>query len=98
MAAHHTTANCRTARLSASLLEHLIALGVADQPMSQERRGIILYEFCKQSYPSYETAATLAWIEAGMSLKKQPAARIRTKHVTPPDSWNIVYGEYHDTI
>ena len=79
-------------------LEHLIALGVADQPMSQERRGIILYEFCKQSYPSYETAATLAWIEAGMSLKKQPAARIRTKHVTPPDSWNIVYGEYHDHL
>ena len=79
-------------------LEHLIVLGVADQPMSQERRGIILYEFCKQSYPSYETAATLAWIEAGMSLKKQPAARIRTKHVTPPDSWNIVYGEYHDHL
>lgn len=79
-------------------LAHLIALGVADQPMSQERRGVILYEFCKQSYPAYETAATLAWIEAGMSLKKQPAARIRTKHVTPPDNWNVVYGSYHERL
>ena len=79
-------------------LAHLISLGVADQPMSQERRGVILYEFCKQSYPAYETAATLAWIEAGMSLKKQPAARIRTKHVTPPDNWNVVYGSYHERL
>lgn len=79
-------------------LDHLIRLGVIDQPMSQERRGVILYEFCKEFYPKYETEATLAWIEAGMSLKKQPAARIRTKHVVPPEHWNIVYGEYHEGL
>lgn len=65
-------------------LAHLIALGVADQPMSQERRGVILYEFCKQSYPAYETAATLAWIEAGMSLKNsQPHAYVPSMLLLP---------------
>lgn len=79
-------------------LEHLIQIGVIDQPMSQERRGVILYEFCKENYPQYETPVTLAWIEAGMSLKKQPAYRIRTKHVGPPSEWNVVYGEYHEGL
>lgn len=79
-------------------LAHLTAIGVIDQPMSQERRGIILYEFCKENYPPYETAMTTAWIEAGMSLKKQPAYRIRTKHVTPPGQWETVYGSYHEGL
>lgn len=79
-------------------LNYLIQKGVADQPLGLERRGIILYDFCKESYPEYETAVTLAWIEAGMSLKKQPAARIRTKHVAPPEAWEVTYGHYHDRL
>ena len=54
------------------LLEHLIATGVADQPLGLERRGVILYEFCRSHYPAYLTGVALAWIEAGMSLKKAP--------------------------
>ena len=52
-------------------LDYLIRIGVIDQPMSLERRGILLYKFCKENYPTYETDMTLAWIEAGMSLKKE---------------------------
>ena len=57
-------------------LDHLIALSVIDSPLSQERRGIILYEFCQQHYPQYLTIITMAWAEAGMSLKKSPAEKI----------------------
>ena len=77
-------------------LDYLIRIGVIDQPMSLERRGILLYKFCKENYPTYETDMTLAWIEAGMSLKKEPAIRIRTKHVLPPDAWEPIYGTYHE--
>lgn len=77
-------------------LEHLTTIGVIDQPMGLERRGIILYKFCRQEYPEYLTEVTQAWIEAGMSLKKEPAEKIRTKHVLPPDSWKIIYGEYKE--
>ena len=79
-------------------LDHLIRIGVIDQPMSLERRGILLYTFCKENYPRYETGMTLAWIEAGMSLKKEPAYRIRTKHVLPPDHWDVLYGTYHEGL
>lgn len=79
-------------------LDYLIHAGVIDQPMSQERRGILLHDFCKRTYPAYETAMTLAWIEAGMSLKKQPAARVRTKHVVPPEEWETVYGTYREGL
>lgn len=80
------------------MLDFLTELGVADQPMGVERRGNILYDFCRIYYPTYETQATLAWIEAGMSLKKQPATRIRTKHVSPPDTWTVCYGEYKSSL
>ncbi|HJD10014.1 MAG TPA: DUF4080 domain-containing protein [Candidatus Phocaeicola caecigallinarum] len=79
-------------------LEHLTRIGVIDQPMSLERRGILLYKFCQENYPTYETAMTLAWIEAGMSLKKEPAYRVRTKHVLPPEHWEVLNGTYHEEL
>ena len=79
-------------------LAHLTDGNLIDQPMSLEKRGLVLYEFCKQQYPDYRTAATLAWIEAGMSLKKEPAERVRTKRQLPPDNWEVLYGTYKETL
>ena len=79
-------------------LNHLIQIGVIDQPMGLERRGILLYQFCKAHYPHFLTAMSRAWIEAGMSLKKEPAERVRTKHVTPPEVWTVCTGTYSDDL
>ena len=79
-------------------LDHLVGMGVIDQPMSLERRGVILYEFCRQCYPSSLTSVTRAWIEAGMSLKKSPAGKVRTKHVIPPSHWQVKSGIYNETL
>ena len=79
-------------------LDHLIARSVIDQPMSLEKRGLILYEFCKQNYPEYQIQAAIAWIEAGMSLKKLPAEKVWTKRQIPPATWNIIYGEYKESL
>lgn len=79
-------------------LNHLIQIGVIDQPMGLERRGILLYQFCKVHYPHFLTAMSRAWIEAGMSLKKEPAERVRTKHVTPPEVWTVCTGTYRDDL
>lgn len=79
-------------------LEHLQALHVIDQPMALDRRGVILYEFCKNHYPEYAPLVAQAWIEGGLSLKKQPAEHVRTKHVSPPEQWNIVFGEYQEQL
>ncbi len=79
-------------------LDHLIQIGVIDQPMGLERRGILLYHFCKEHYPLFLTAMSRAWIEAGMSLKKEPAELVRTKHVTPPEAWTVCTGTYRDDL
>lgn len=79
-------------------LEYLTAANLIDQPMSLEKRGLILYEYCKQNYPSYQTKVTVAWIEAGMSLKKLPAEKVRTKRQTPPAIWKTIYGEYKENL
>lgn len=79
-------------------LEHLTQCNLIDQPMSLEKRGIILYEFCKKNYPLYQTDVSIAWIEAGMSLKKIPAEKIKTKRQIPPASWKVIYGEYKENL
>lgn len=80
------------------LLTYLVEAGIIDTPLSLERRGLILYEFCKVNYPDHLTSVSLAWIEAGMSLKKTPAEKVRTKHQIPPKQWTIVYGYYHERM
>ncbi len=77
---------------------HLTQHNYIDQPMSLERRGELLYLFCREHYPSHVIDVTVAWIEAGMSLKKRPAEGVRTKHVQPSAMWQVDYGEYVDTL
>lgn len=79
-------------------LEHLIQAGLIDQPMSLEKRGLILYEFCKQYYPVHSQDVSIAWIEAGMSLKKAPAESVKTKRQLPPEHWEVIYGKYRDNL
>lgn len=79
-------------------LAYLTKANLIDQPMSLEKRGLILYEFCKQNYPEYQIQATIVWIEAGMSLKKLPAEKVWTKRQIPPATWNIIYGEYKESL
>lgn len=79
-------------------LAYFTKANLIDQPMSLEKRGLILYEFCKQNYPEYQIQATIAWIEAGMSLKKLPAEKVWTKRQIPPATWNIIYGEYKESL
>ncbi|MBE6291928.1 MAG: DUF4080 domain-containing protein [Bacteroidales bacterium] len=75
-------------------LGYLTEHNYIDQPMSLERRGEILYQYCCDNYSQYVTDVTVAWVEAGMSLKKRPAEKVRTKRMKPPVKWEIIYGEY----
>jgi radical SAM superfamily enzyme YgiQ (UPF0313 family) len=79
-------------------LKHLTEGNLIDQPMSLEKRGLVLYEYCKRFYPDYQIEASIAWIEAGMSLKKQPAERVKTKHQVPPEHWEVIQGAYHEKL
>lgn len=69
-----------------------------EQPMSLERRGELLYLFCKSHYPDYQVEAVVSWIEAGMSLKKRPAESVLTGRLQPASDWEVVYGEYSETL
>lgn len=84
--------------------EHLADMMVLDSPVSLERRGIILYDYCRTHYPEKLTAVSVAWIEAGFSLKKEPAGNImRIKHMEAYLTENnlqlqIEYGQPDSTL
>ena len=79
-------------------LDYLTEANLIDQPMSLEKRGLVLYEYCKKHRPDYQIKASIAWIEAGMSLKKQPAEKVKTKHQVPPEHWEVLEGHYHEKL
>lgn len=79
-------------------LDTLTRQGVILHPLSLERRGVLLYDFCRAHYPAFTSAVTRAWIEAGLSLKKEPAERVRTKKQTPPEDWEVLQGVYKPTL
>jgi hypothetical protein len=61
---------------------HLNDIMVLDSPLSLERRGVILYEYCKTNHPGMLTEVSIAWIQAGCSLKKEPAGEtVRIKNL-----------------
>ena len=73
---------CNEANFIELFTEHLDNIMVLDSPLSLERRGTILYEYCKSNYPELLPEISIAWIEAGYSLKKEPAGDItKIKHL-----------------
>lgn len=44
--------------------------GQLEQPLSVEKRGLLLFEFIGESYPDYRNLMAQAWTEAGLSPKK----------------------------
>ena len=85
-------------RILHDFFTYLLHRGLIDQPLSLERRGMILYEYCKENCPEFQNEVSVAWIEAGMSLKKQPAERVKTKRQTPPEFWTVIYGTYNESL
>ncbi len=62
--------------------EYLKTRMMLDSPVSVERRGVILYEYFRERNPEKLAEVSLAWIEGGLSLKKDPAGEIiRIKHL-----------------
>ena len=79
-------------------LDYLTTHNYIDQPLSLERRGELLYLFCRDHYPAYTTEATVAWIEAGMSLRKTPAEHVVRGRLQPPTDWQVLYGAYDESL
>lgn len=79
-------------------LRYLTEHNYIDQPLSLERRGELLYLYCLEHCSSHVAAVTVAWIEAGMSLKKRPAEHVRTGRLSLPAAYEVLYGEYSDAL
>lgn len=88
-------------------LEYLTKHNYIDQPMSLERRGELLYLFCMDNYACHAPTVTEAWIEAGMSLRKRPAEKVKSgkavaeefdKWITCHANTHAVYGEYNKAL
>jgi len=85
-----------------NFLHELTQKQLLELPLSAERRGLLLYEFCAQHYPAYLPEISVAWILAGFSLSKTPGkqavlvkkqsinySQIRFHHLSAPsgDYW-----------
>lgn len=69
-----------------------------DQPLSLERRGVLLYDFCSHYYPDFLTEVSVAWVLAGIPLAKEPGRKIRSWNSSLPKDMQVVLGEYAETM
>ncbi len=53
---------------------HLTAIELIDTPLSQERRGEILYNYTSEKYHDMLYLVAVGWLKAGLSLKKGAGA------------------------
>lgn len=68
---------------------------VLDSPVSLERRGVLLYEYCLTRHHERAADVSVAWIQGGFSLKKEPAGQIvRIKHFDEFIKENEIKTEY----
>ncbi len=65
-------------------LDYLIPTELLEKPLSFEKRGSLLYNFCLGRYPkSYVDQVSIAWIESGLSLRKVEAGNISKAYDLP---------------
>ncbi len=73
--------------------------GLADHPLSLERRGTILYHFVRKNYPKEAWRIEAAWIEAGLSLRKEAGISLQLRPCDcDPTQWQVVRGVYTPNI
>lgn len=75
-----------------AFLDFMIQKEVLLQPLSLERRGLLLYEFCTTTYPELVEEMSNAWILAGLPLGKEPAQALKALHILP-EEYNTVMGK-----
>lgn len=68
-----------------NFLDYLIDTELLEKPISLEKRGSLLYDFCRSKMDGrYLDDISLRWIENGLSLRKEEAGNISKATILPP--------------
>ena len=65
---------------------------ILEQPLSLEKRGLILFEYCKLYKPEFLPEVKIAWILGGLSVSKEPAQDMKA-FIEETDSVKVISGE-----
>ncbi|WP_294142785.1 DUF4080 domain-containing protein [uncultured Sanguibacteroides sp.] len=65
-----------------------------EQPLSLEKRGTLLYEFCRQRYTVYLPEISVAWIASGIPFTKEPGGRLEAWNGNLPSDLRVLSGEW----
>ena len=85
-------------RFLSDFLSWLEERDLLEQPLSLERRGALLYEFCERRYPMFLTAISVAWIVAGIPFAKEPGKRLKPWNGEIPSGVSVVTGKYESIM
>lgn len=69
-----------------------------EQPLSLEKRGMLLYDFCEVYYPKFLSSIIVSWVLAGIPLAKEPSKKIRPWTISLPEDIRVLQGEYSEMM
>ncbi|MFI3315689.1 MAG: DUF4080 domain-containing protein [Rikenellaceae bacterium] len=68
-----------------NFLDFLVTSDKLEQPLSLEKRGSLLYNFCDKHYVNYRDKVSLKWIENGLPIRRKEAGNIIKAIELPED-------------
>ena len=89
---------CSEKSFAKDVTRYFIDLDCYSQPLSQEKQGLLLYEFISSRYSKYLSLYRIAWIENGLSLRKSPTENILSTPISIDESIVMQYGEFDNDM
>ncbi len=60
-----------------NMIDYYFKHAVLGKIMSKESRFMLLYDYCEEHFPELTNLVSIAWAEAGLSMKKRPAEKFK---------------------
>ncbi len=78
-----------------NFVDYITELECYASPLSQERQGMLFYEFLEQHYPQFTDDLRIEWIKNGLSLRKKPTTNVVSYTHVIDGNESIIEGEYN---
>ena len=83
---------------SKEITQYFIAKDCYNQPLSQEKQGVLMFDFIQDKYPNSLVDFKVEWIKRGLSINKIPSKDLHTTSIKIDESIEVIWGTYNTNM
>lgn len=86
---------CKESEFLQKIIAYFIEKDCYNQPLSQEKQGMIMHEFLSDKYSKYLVDFKIEWIKNGLSLRKKPTQGVHSLTITSEGTLKTIFGVWN---